>query len=99
MGISCSLSSSFRNGCDSFTLLANHEDFNTMKKIVEITSVEQRTDQKGKTYFRTHAILDNQEEHTGFGKAFKVGDEVEAWFDQDWDIPKMRKSKKEFDDG
>lgn len=64
-----------------------------MRKIIEILSIESWL--KGKdTHWRTTAMLDNQEEARGYGKDFEVGDEVEAWWDDEFDMYKMQKGKK-----
>jgi hypothetical protein len=70
-----------------------------MRTIVEILSIESRTrtdpkENKVVTYWRTHALLDNQEEAVGYGKEFEIGDQVEAWWDDEWDQYKMQKGKK-----
>ena len=59
-------------------------------KIIEILSIEGWT-RNGKTHYKTYALLDNQEEAAGYGKDYKVGDEVMSWFDDDWDEYKMKK--------
>lgn len=68
-----------------------------MRKIIEILSVERKklvkSAQKNNDYWKTTALLDNQEEASGYGKDFEVGDEVEAWWDEDYDQYKMQKRK------
>jgi hypothetical protein len=62
-----------------------------MRRILEITTIESWKDKYEKVHYRTHAILDNGEEAAGYGSKFKNGDLVEAWFDEDWDLYKMKR--------
>lgn len=62
-----------------------------MRTIIRIDHVESRTDTKNKTYWRTHATLDDGTEAIGFGKDFDLKDKVEAFFDEKWGVIKMRK--------
>lgn len=59
-----------------------------MRQITKILHIEKWV-KDGKEYTRTHAILDNDEEARGFGE-FKVGDEVEAFFNDKWDYYQMK---------
>lgn len=60
-----------------------------MKTILEITYIEVKY-KDDKKYFKTHALLETGEECVGFGEGFKVGDEVEYWFDEKWGVTKMQ---------
>lgn len=64
-----------------------------MRVIIDILHVEQRTDKAGKSYYRTHALVDSGEECVGYGKDFKVGDLVEVFFDHKYNTIKMRRGK------
>lgn len=59
-----------------------------MRKILKIIRTEEWV-KDGKKHVRTHAILDNDEEARGYGE-FKVGDEVEAFFNDEWDYYQMK---------
>lgn len=63
-----------------------------MRKIVEIIRVEGWT-KDGKEHTRTTAMLDNQNEAMGYGWEYKVGDEVEAWWNDEWDYYQMQHPK------
>lgn len=64
-----------------------------VRVVTEIISVESWADKFKKVHVRTTALLDNQEEASGYG-SFKVGDSVEAWYDEKWQLYKMRKPTK-----
>lgn len=64
-----------------------------MRKIVQIEHIEERKDKQGKTYFRTHAVLDDGSKVIGFGKEFDLDDAVESFYDIKFDTHKMRKTK------
>lgn len=51
-----------------------------MRTIIKIEHVEELKDKKGKTYWRTHAILDDGSEVVGYGKDFDLGNKVESFF-------------------
>lgn len=65
-----------------------------MRTIIEIQRVDTNVSRKGNQYFITHALLDDGGECEGFGKDFKVGDEVEVFLHRgkikmqksDWDV-------------
>ena len=65
-----------------------------MRTIIKIVHVERRKLDKNLSkkhdYWRTHAILDDGSEVVGYGKNFKVGDQVESFYDQKWDQHKMQ---------
>lgn len=61
-----------------------------MKKILEILWIERKISKVGTPYFKTMALLETGEECAGFGEGFKVGDEVEYWFDEQWQQTKMK---------
>lgn len=63
-----------------------------MRTIIEIVGVEKRVSNGGDPYHRTHAILDDGTEATGYGSDFKVDDKVEVFFHKD--TVKMRKPLK-----
>jgi hypothetical protein len=63
-----------------------------VRTIEKILSVDKRTDTKGKDYFITTAIVDG-DECEGYGKDFKVGDKVMAFFDERYNKAKMQKNK------
>lgn len=56
-----------------------------MHRIIEIVGIE-----KHDKFSRTHAILDDGSETIGYGVNFKVGDEVESFWDERWSVYKMR---------
>jgi len=60
-----------------------------VRKIIKIVYVEawKKDDVQ---HYRTTALLDNDEEAQGYGKDYKEGDFVEAWFDDKWDKYSMR---------
>ena len=60
-----------------------------MRKIIRIEHIEERKDSKGKTFFRTHAILEDGSEVVGYGKDFDLGDLVESFWH--YNQAKMRK--------
>lgn len=54
-----------------------------MRKIIKIEFVEPRYDKEGDKYYRTHAVLEDGDEVTGFSRKrthFRVGDEVMRFF-------------------
>jgi len=57
-----------------------------MHRIIKIVGIE-----KHDKFSRTHAILDDGSEVIGYGQDFKVGDEVESFWDERWSVYKMRK--------
>lgn len=64
-----------------------------MKIIDEILFIEERKDKKDKTYYRTHAIVD-QVEVVGWSEdrdEYKVGDRVHTYPDDKWLVNKMEK--------
>lgn len=65
-----------------------------MREIVKILHVQSWT-KSSKTHWRTTALLDNQEEANGYGKDYKVGDEVEAWWDEEYNQYKMQKGERD----
>lgn len=66
-----------------------------MRKIKEIVFVEGRLSKDNVRYYRTHALLDDGTEATGFGREFKVNDEVEVFYHHE--TVKMQKPKKNLD--
>lgn len=62
-----------------------------MRTITEIEHTKTWT-KYGVIHYRTYAILDNQDEAIGYGQ-FKVGDKVEAWFNDKWDYLQIKKPK------
>lgn len=68
-----------------------------MKKIIKVVSVEKRVNGSGKAFVLTTAILEDGETYVGAASEPFVEDEYcEAWFDDRWQKPKMRKpSEKE----
>lgn len=65
-----------------------------MHTILRIISVEKKQSKDGSSFYYTWALLDNQEEHRGFGNEFAIGDEVEAFWNDKWDYPQMIKPEK-----
>lgn len=61
-----------------------------MPKIIRILRREKRVN-KGNEYYRTHALLDDGQEAVGFGKDFVVGDKVGYWYDDRYQLCKMKK--------
>lgn len=57
-----------------------------MRKIIKILAVE-----KNKRFTRTHALLDDGSEVTGYGTDFKVGDLVQSFWHEKWQTHKIRK--------
>lgn len=68
-----------------------------MRTIIKIIGIEGRTTPKGKSYYRTLALMDNGEECWGYGHEFQVGDKVEVFWDDKWQQIKMRKTPKAID--
>lgn len=66
-----------------------------MRTIIEIVHVERKKlakeASKTQDYWKTHAILDDGTEAQGYGKDYKVGDQVEVFHDKKWDQVKMQK--------
>ena len=69
-----------------------------MRTVISIQHIEPRTDKNGEPFWRTHAILQKDddpldlEEAIGYGNDYSVGERVEAWFDEEWNTYKMQKS-------
>lgn len=63
-----------------------------MAKITDITKIETKKDRLGRPYKRTHAIMDDGTEAVGYSDDFKIGDKVEVFFDQQWNIIKFQKT-------
>lgn len=61
-----------------------------MRTILEILWIDRKESKSGDSYFKTTALLDDGTEATGFGREFKVADEVEVFHDQKWDVIKMK---------
>lgn len=61
-----------------------------MRKIVKILHVME-WEKDGKKHAKTIALLDSGDEVVGYGKDFKVGDAVQAFHDDKWDVTKMQK--------
>lgn len=61
-----------------------------MKTIIKIEHLRSWTDPKGKTHWKTWAIVDDGTEVAGYGKNFKVGDQVEVLYHKEWDENKMQ---------
>jgi hypothetical protein len=62
-----------------------------VQRIIEIIHVEEKQDRRGKTYWRTHAILSDGTEAIGWGKDFDLGTRVSTFFHHE--ITKMKKYK------
>lgn len=61
-----------------------------IRTIISILFIERR-ETEGRTYYRTHAMVDTGQECVGYGRDFKVGDLVEVFHHSKWDVIKMRK--------
>lgn len=66
-----------------------------MTRITEIVSVIRYLDKKQSPYYRTIALTDHPvaDEVVGYGRAFRVGDVVQVFFDDKYHVAKMRKNK------
>jgi beta-galactosidase beta subunit len=64
-----------------------------MRTIIKIEGVELKHTESHKQYWRTHVMLDDGTEAIGYGKDFDLGDKVEVFHDEKWDIVKIRKGK------
>lgn len=62
-----------------------------MRTIISIEHIEEKKTEAGKTYWRTHALLDDGTEAIGYGKDFDIEEKVECFFDEKWGIVKMKK--------
>jgi hypothetical protein len=51
-----------------------------MLTIIKIEWVEEKKDRKGRTYWKTHALLSDGTEAVGFGKDFDLGMGVVAFY-------------------
>jgi len=64
-----------------------------MKRIVRIEGVKSWT-KNGVKHSNTYAILleddGNEIEARGYGDDYKIGELVEAWFNEDWDYYQMQ---------
>lgn len=65
-----------------------------MAHILKIIRVERKTSSKGKVYYRTHAQLDSGEISIGYGRGFQVGDTVEHFWHERWQMSKFRHKSK-----
>lgn len=63
-----------------------------MPRIHRIIHIEKKL-KDDKPYYKTHVILDDGEEATGYGKDYKVGDKVQRFYDATWDTIKIRPNK------
>lgn len=67
-----------------------------MRTIIKIIGVERKklikSAPKAQDYWKTYALLDDGTEAIGYGKNYKVGDEVEVFFH--WGQIKMQKGRK-----
>jgi len=63
------------------------------RKILKILEVEGWVDKHAKKHYRTTALITGQDEATGYGSDFKVGQEVECWFNEEWDYLQMKAKK------
>ena len=61
-----------------------------MKKIISIIGVKKYDS----GHSATVVLLDDGDEASGYGIDWKVGEEVERYFDPQWDMIKIRKSRK-----
>lgn len=59
-----------------------------MRKILQIVRLEKKGEHK-----ITHAIVTHGDEATGYGWDFKEGDQVEVWFDSQYNKVKMQKTR------
>ena len=62
-----------------------------MQKIIRIEHIEEKKDKHGRTYYRTHAILNDGTECIGFGKDFDLDMRVVTFFH--YGVIKMKKYK------
>lgn len=68
-----------------------------MRKIIKIVGIEERKDRHGRVFYRTHALLDDGNECVGFGLGFEIGNEVESFYDDKWQVAKMKKPENSAD--
>lgn len=65
-----------------------------MRTIIKIVGVERKklikSAPKAQDYWKTYALLDDGTEAEGYGKNYKVGDQVEVFHDKKWDQIKMQ---------
>lgn len=60
-----------------------------MLTIIRIEHVEEKVDRRGKPYWKTHAVLSDGTEATGWGKDFDLADKVVIFYSHEH--IKMRK--------
>lgn len=68
-----------------------------MKRIHEITHIEEKVDKNGEPYFKTYAVMEDGTEAEAFSKnrdEFKVNDPCEVFLHFQYDTIKFRHSPK-----